>query len=139
MQTGDSAEPPREVFLKSLERCVADREFIPAFYARFIATSDEVREKFKNTDFEQQTRMLVRSLRLAAGATAGNPESLRELRERATTHDRNHLDIAPHLYSLWLAALMETACKHDVLWNAAIEEAWEIILGHVIDHMIAHY
>ncbi len=68
-----TAEPPKEVFLHSLNRCRGDEGFIPAFYARFMAASDEILDKFRNTDFTQQNQMLLRSLTLAADATAGEP------------------------------------------------------------------
>ncbi len=130
---------PKELFLASLERCASDEAFIPAFYRRFLATSDEIREKFQDTNFEQQNRMLLRSLKLSAGATFGEPESLRELRDRAETHDRHHLNIRPGLYQLWLKAVIATAREYDVEWDAAIESAWNTILGHVINHMIRYY
>lgn len=44
--------------------------------------------------------MLLRSLKLVAGATAGEPKSLREIRQRAETHDRYHLNIEPEHYDL---------------------------------------
>jgi hypothetical protein len=44
--------------------------------------------------------MLRRSLKLSAGATEGESAALAELKERAETHDRNHLDIKPELYDL---------------------------------------
>ncbi len=130
---------PKDRFLDSLDRCAESEKFIPAFYARFIAASDEIGEKFKDTDFERQNRMLLRSLRLAAGATAGDSNALRELTERAETHDRHHLDIAPRLYDYWLSALIETASEFDGQWNDTIEEAWLSTLGHVINHMKRHY
>ncbi len=83
--------------------------------------------------------MLLRSLKLAAGATSGDPESLRELNERAETHDRHHLDIQPKHYEAWRTTIIETAKEFDPSWNEEVEEAWHTILGHVIKHMIRHY
>lgn len=129
----------RTHFVASLERCTRDESFIPAFYQRFLATSEEIREKFRDTDFEHQNQMLLQSLRLAAGATVGDSASLRELRNRAETHDRHHLNIAPRLYDDWLNAVIETARKFDVEWSDAVEESWRAILGHVIDYMRRRY
>ncbi len=130
---------PKDRFLESVDRCADCGDFIPAFYERFLATSEEIREKFKDTDFKRQNRMLLRSLRLAAGATAGNPESLKEVRERAITHDREHLNIQPRLYKLWLNAIIATAREFDPQWDAKVESAWRRSLGHVIEHMIKYY
>ena len=131
--------PPKERFLASLDRCSNDESFIPSFYDRFLGHSEEIREKFAHTDFDKQNQMLLRSLRLSAGATAGQPESLREIRERAVTHNRQHLNIEPRLYETWLTTVVNTAREFDPEWDDTIEEAWKTVLGHVISHMIRHY
>jgi len=130
---------PKDRFLRSLERCSGNENFIPSFYDRFLDCSDEIREKFSHTDFEKQNEMLLRSLNLAAGATAGEPESLREVRERAETHDRHHLNIEPRLYEFWLTSVLETAREFDAEWDDTIEDAWNTILGHLIERMVKHY
>lgn len=129
----------RECFLESLDRCSANGHFIPAFYKRFLASSEKILEKFRYTDFEKQNEMLLQSLRLSAHATAGEPESLREIRERAESHDRRHLDISPELYQNWLHSVIETARECDHEWSVETEEAWGIILGFVIEHMVKFY
>jgi hypothetical protein len=130
---------PKELFLRSLERCKQSRAFIPAFYDHFLKSSDAVKEKFRFTDFEKQEHMLLRSLELCARAADGDPEGLRELRDRAETHDRRHLDVDACFYSLWLNAIILTASDFDPEWDSEIERAWRTILGHVIDHMVLHY
>ena len=132
-------ESPKDCFLQSLDRCRRNIEFIPKFYERFLSSSDEIRDKFKFTDFEKQNQMLLRSLKLAAGATSGDRESLREIRERAETHNRQHLNIEPALYDLWLSCVIDVAREFDEQWNESIEDAWNAILGYVIRHMIKYY
>ena len=83
--------------------------------------------------------MLRRSLELTAGATAGTPEALREINERATTHDRHHLNIEPALYDVWLETMIETARDFDDQWDETIEAAWRRILGYVIQHMVRKF
>ena len=130
---------PKEIFLISLNRCLAQDSFIPTFYEKFLASSEEVRKKFRFTDFEKQSKMLARSLQLSAGATSGDVESLREISERAKTHDRYHFDIKPHLYDLWLDTLIATAQDIDELWDEKTEASWRKILGFVIQHMVKRY
>jgi hemoglobin-like flavoprotein len=129
----------KEQFLRSLNRCTEQPGFIPAFYERFLSTSDDIRERFRHTDFEQQHKMLLRSLQLAAGATVGEPASLRELGERAATHDRRHLNVTPGLYDIWLDTVIATARDFDDHWDASVEDAWRSILGYVISYMIKRY
>ena len=114
----------KDCFLESLERCNSDESFIPAFYKRFLSTSDEISAKFQHTDFKKQNKMLIRSLKLAAGATAGESEALQELRDRAETHDRYHLNIKPDLYDAWLNAVIKTAREFDSQWDDDIESTW---------------
>lgn len=130
---------PKKLFMESLDRCAASEDFIPAFYNRFLISSELVRSKFKDTNFPRQNKALLRSLRLAAEATDGRPFALKEIQERAVTHDRHHLDIEPGLYVNWLAAVIETAAEFDDQWSESIERAWREILGHVIHHMTKHY
>ncbi len=83
--------------------------------------------------------MLLRSLELSAGATAGDAEALREIQERAITHDRDHLNIRPEYYALWLDSIIAAAKDYDPEWEDSVESAWREILGHVIKHMIRKY
>lgn len=130
---------PRELFLQSVQRCTASAGFIPSFYERFLAISDEIRSKFLFTKFEKQNEMLRRSLELCAGATAGEPDSLAEINERAETHDRHHLNIDAHLYEYWLEAIIETAQEFDQEWSDEVELAWRRILGFAVQHMTRKY
>lgn len=129
----------KERFLESLKRCADNPGFMESFYERFLASSVEVKNKFVRTDFKKQHAMLIRSLKLAAEATSGNTAALREIHDRAETHDHNHLDIKPHLYDLWLASVIETASEFDPIWNETIGAAWRNILGLAIQQMIKHY
>lgn len=129
----------KDIFLKSLERCSQNEKFIPGFYEHFLSTSEEIREKFKHTDFAKQNQMLLQSLKLVAGATLGEPSSLREMRERAETHDRHNLNIEPRLYDFWLDSVIETASEFDAEWDESVEQAWHAVLGHVILHMAKFY
>lgn len=133
-------EPNLNMLLqKSLIRCASKDNFIPAFYRYFMSSSDEIQSMFENTDFDKQNKMLIRSLSLTATAATGNPESLRELKERAKSHDRHHLNIEPRFYTLWLEAIVKAASENDPKWNAGVETAWRTIFGHVVKHMIKNY
>ncbi len=131
--------PPKDLFLQSVKRCTASSGFIPAFYNRFLNSSEEIRKKFRFTDFDKQHQMLTRSLELCVGATAGDPDSLAEMRQRATSHDRDHLNIEPRWYDSWLETIIATARDFDDQWSDEVESAWRTILGHVVGYMIRKY
>lgn len=130
---------PKDEFLGSLDRCSSNDAFLTDFYKRFIESSDEVRHKFRHTSFDKQKRMLLKSLRLSAEATSGDPKALSDLTDRGETHNRRHLDIKPELYQLWLESLITTAQEFDGQWTESTERSWRTVLGFVIRRMTADY
>ena len=70
MNEGDIA-----LFNDSLERCTARHDFLDRFYQTFVASSKEVAEKFKHTDFERQKMVLKASLYTMMLAAMGKPEA----------------------------------------------------------------
>ena len=113
--------------------------FYPSVLRSLFVSSDEIKNKFRFTDFDKQNAMLSRSLELAAGATSGDPESLREISARAETHDRYHLNVEPRLYDIWLETIIETARDYDANWSEVVEASRRSILGHVVQHMVRKY
>ena len=51
-------KPAIRIFNDSLARCLSNDRFFRRFYELFLASSQEVRDKFRNTDFAKQNRML---------------------------------------------------------------------------------
>jgi hypothetical protein len=49
-------------FNDSFERCINDPHFLDQFYDIFLASSDEISAKFKDTDMGTQKAMLMTSL-----------------------------------------------------------------------------
>lgn len=130
---------PKEQFVASLQRCSADNKFIPAFYQRFMASSEDIRVRFRFTSFERQNTLLLKSLELAAAAIDDDPQALADLKARSETHNRHHLNVKPEQYDLWLEALVATAAEFDDAWTPAVEKGWRTVLGFVIRRMIAAY
>ncbi len=128
-----------ELFIMSLERCTSKPCFIPDFYERFLASSKEIQKRFENTPFEHQNKMLLRSLSLSVKACNGESKALADLRDRARTHDRHHMNIKPEFYNLWLESLMISASKFDDEWCDTTERAWRKILGFVINRLKRQY
>jgi hemoglobin-like flavoprotein len=129
------ATQSRDVFLASVNRCLAEPGFIAGFYERFLRSSPEVREKFRQTDMERQFRMLV------ANAVQGEEGSIArgDLPRLAKRHSREGLDIGPHLYALWSDCLVATAKATDAQFDAAVEAAWRETLAHGVRYMTDRY
>jgi hemoglobin-like flavoprotein len=131
----------RDTFLGSLRRCRASAGFLDAFYERFISSSEEIRDKFKNTDMQRQVRMLEDSLFVVANAVQGEEGSPArgDLPRIAARHSRHDLDIRPELYDIFLDCLMATVRTHDTQFSAEVEAAWRETMAFGIDYMRARY
>jgi hemoglobin-like flavoprotein len=130
-----------EPFIASLKRCLAVPGFMDGFYQRFVTSSDEVRQKFRNTDLTRQARMLSDSLYALAVAVQGQRGSPAwgDMPRLAARHSRQDLDIPAHLYDHWLACLVETARSNDPEFTPEIEAAWRATLGVGIAYMKERY
>jgi hemoglobin-like flavoprotein len=131
-----------DLFLASLKRCLAQQpQFTRHFYDRFIGVSDEVREKFRNTDMQLQVRMLEDSLFVVANAVQGEDGSIArgDLPRIAARHSRHDLDIRPGLYGLWADCLVDTARACDPAFCADIEQAWRGVLAQGVQYMVDRY
>jgi len=130
-----------ETFRASLGRCLATPTFLHSFYDLFTASSAEVREKFKNTEFARQTRILSDSLYIMAVAAESQPDAVgwKEMDRLAERHSRRGLDIRPALYDTWLDCLVAAAKQFDPQFSAEVEAAWRTTLAPGIERMRAKY
>jgi hemoglobin-like flavoprotein len=135
----DSA--PIETFRASLGRCLAVPGFLHTFYDLFMASSAEVREKFRNTEFARQTRILSDSLYIMAVAAESGEDSVpwREMDRLAARHARTDLDVRPGLYDSWLECLILAARQTDPMFSTEVEQAWRETLAPGLEHLRSRY
>jgi hemoglobin-like flavoprotein len=133
--------PTRDVFLASLNRCLAEPGFVAGFYERFLGSSREVREKFRGTNMERQFRVLADSLYIVANAVQGEEGSVArsELPRLAERHDRHHMDVGPHLYGHWTDCLIATAKATDPQFDDVVEAAWRETLAFGVRFLTERY
>lgn len=124
-----------ERFLDSFERCLGKPEFLEVFYDRFLASSDEVAEKFRNTDFKRQRRMLKTSLIAMVAVLAKKSADLSELQSAASSHGPRGLDIRPQLYELWLDNLVLAVSTCDERYTHELGGLWREAMQPGIDYM----
>ena len=126
-----------DAFRASLKRCLEAPSFLKDFYDRFVASSEEIREKFRNTDFERQNRILADSLYVMAVAAEGGPDNFawREITQIAKRH--NELGVGGTMYDVWLDCLLRAAAAHDPQFSPLLESAWRKTLVPGIEHMRA--
>ncbi|QEF96648.1 hypothetical protein Mal15_06760 [Stieleria maiorica] len=123
----------------SYRRCMRGDGFIDTFYRLFLASSDEVRIKFQFTDMVHQKLVLRESLLMLILYSENQDRSQAELIKLAERHDRNHADIAPHLYELWLDTLCIAVAQHDPEFTPQVEQLWRDAMQPGIDLMISRY
>ncbi len=136
---GTATEHDIEVFNDSLERCTRSSGFLDRFYELFLASSDEVAEKFRHTDFRKQKRALRISLYLMMSVTEGKPEGDAHLERIARLHSKADRDIPPKLYDLWLDSLVLAVKEFDPLFGEETEKAWRRIMRPGIEFMKSKY
>ncbi|WP_341936423.1 globin [Marinimicrobium sp. C2-29] len=131
-----------QLFDESYERVVLEtrkgQTFFEAFYQRFLASSPQVRQKFRHTDMARQRSMLKKSFyNLMAFYASGSVDSV--LEHIALSHSRKGLDIAPELYDLWLDCLTATVESYDPAFDESVELAWRLVLSPGITYMKFKY
>lgn len=128
-----------DVVQKSYGRCLSSGDMLQTFYDYFLSSSPVVAEKFKNTDFDNQKKLLKHGINLmimfAAGTFAGN-SGLKRLQH---SHSRHNLDIKPEFYGLWKQCLIRAVQKHDYKVDSEITKAWDEVLGKGIKFITAGY
>lgn len=124
-----------EIFNDSLERCNMHPDFLVRFYEIFIASSPEVAEKFKNTNFSKQRRVLKASLYLLIFAAEEKPEGLAHVERMAEIHGPNQMNIPSHMYDLWMESLLQAVKEFDVAYGPRVESAWRNMLQEGVELM----
>lgn len=117
-----------------LGREIDGRGFFDAFYNNFLNASDEVKEKFANTDMDIQKGMLKKSFYHLL-VFYGSNQADDYIEKIAIAHDRHHLDVRPALYDLWLENLVITLKCYDTEFNDDVELAWRLIMAPGITYM----
>jgi hypothetical protein len=125
--------------MASYHRCRASEGFVDTFYALFLAKSQEVADEFRGTDFTRQKLMLRESLLAMLLFNLGSDDAREELERLAKRHSRRGVDIAPHLYQLWLDALCEAIEQHDPKFTVDLGKQWREAMRPGIELLVARY
>ena len=127
------------IFNESFLRCQTKAGFLDRFYELFLDSSEEVRKKFKNTDFNKQQMALKSSFYMMLLTIQGNARGHRYLEEIAELHSKKRLDIKPELYDLWLECLMKVVKEFDSEFDNEVERVWRSLMNQGIKLMQSRY
>jgi hemoglobin-like flavoprotein len=100
-----------------------------------LAKSQEVADRFAQTDFQVQKRMLRESLLQVLCMQKEIPGSRKEIEELGDRH--RELNITPKMYEMWLDALCEAVAVHDPQSSDQLLTAWRRAVQPAIDLMIS--
>lgn len=118
-------------FHDSFDRVKERPGFFDVFYERFLASSDEVAEKFAGLNLARIKRLLRDSFYLILMASDGNPAATKRLEQLGDLHEQ--IGIGRHLHDLWLETLMSVVEEFDPRYDAEVDRSWRAVLGVGID------
>ena len=128
-----------ETFDRSLGRCNSKPGFLDRFYELFQNHSEEIAEKFRDTDFQRQKSALRSSLFVMVVAVEGGEAAVAYLDQVARQHSRKDLDIGPELYDVWLDCLIQSVREYDPDFTDETEELWRDVMRFGIKYMTDRY
>ncbi len=124
---------------ESLQRCLAQPDFLDIFYDRFLASSDEIKAKFTNTNFPNQKIMLKASLHIMLMLAQGGLKDTKTLQELADRHSHRDLDIDPKFYRYWVDSMLAAVRSCDPEYTPDIAAAWINALQPGVDFFTSKY
>ena len=124
---------------RSFERCESNGDFAETFYRNFFASSPEVPEHFKDTDFRRQRTVLRDSVQMMVTHDVADVEMRQLLEDLGTTHSRHGRNIRPELYESWLDSVCATAAQLDPQWSNQLEREWRVCLRAGMQIIMAAY
>jgi len=99
----------------------------------------EIRQKFANTDFDKQRKLLRKALLSAITFSAGGTVARERLEVIRTSHNRMHLDIRPEFYPVWVDSLVKSVSVCDPKYSGRLDADWRAVLQPTVDFLISGY
>ena len=108
--------------------------FFNLFYEIFVSSSPEVAAYFQNTEMNQQITVMEKSFYklFAFYASAKSDDYLIKI---AQSHNKQHLNVKPYMYDIWLDSIIEAVKQTDSKCDFQVELAWRLILSPGITYM----
>jgi len=109
-------------------------QFFDVFYRRFSASHTDIAKAFKDSDMEKQKNNLKKSLLYGVNFIE-NSNSLDYMHKIAVSHNKQHYNIKPEFYDLWMDCMIETVREFDSNFCDDIELAWRLAFAPCITYM----
>lgn len=137
-------EPDKAQQVKqSLGRCLLNKapgkDFLDAFYDELLAIDPRIKPLFAQTDMAKQKELLKQGLTMLVMYSSGVGLAKTSIKHLAVKHDREHLNIDPGMYRLWVESLLRCIRKYDLKYDAALGKAWREVVEPGISAMKQEY
>lgn len=126
-----------DIVFQSYGRSCNKPAFYDTFYNIFMGKSPAVRAMFVHTNMEKQHGLLRGGILWLIMHARGMSDS--KIHALGKSHSREHLNVHPSFYAIWLDALMESLSAHDPQFSPELENIWRKTLQPSIDLIISHY
>lgn len=126
-----------DVFFASRDRCMADSQFIPAFYGQLFHIAPELESYFSRVDMGRQENMLRTALYELADLDNFTIEKMNFWLDLSTKH--HEYDIQQEHFDSWMSCMLKCVSEHDPQYNKEIEKAWNGKLEQIIALMTLMY
>ncbi|CAM3489641.1 globin [Parendozoicomonas haliclonae] len=126
-----------DAVFQSYGRCCKSPRFLEDFYENFMASSDAIKERFKDTDMSSQYHLLRSGLLWMILRARGMSDT--KLKDLGESHNRNGYNIPPQWYDLWLEALLKTVAAHDEEYTSALAGQWRSVMLPGIEMIRSRY
>jgi hemoglobin-like flavoprotein len=124
---------------KSLGRCLHEGDVFDAFYRVFLEQDPRIPERFTNTDWEEQKRLLRHGVNNVIAFHDGSYTARNALERIRYTHGRDRLNIPPDLYDFWIESMITAVRQFDPEFDTRLEESWRQLLREGVDFVRAGY
>ena len=132
MQENEMDSNNDDVFL-SFGRCTLKKDFFEDFYNDFINRSPEIKTMFTNTNMTKQRQLLKDGISYMIMFAKKSATGTAKMEQIAQLHDRQHFNVRPELYALWLDALLDTVKRHDPQYTPEISKSWIATMNMGLD------
>lgn len=129
----------QDMVRQSYGRCLQDSSFFDKFYDRFLSSSDEIRVKFANTDFDKQKLLIKNGINMVIMFANENKVAVNAINRIRDSHSSARMDIPPRLYDNWRTCLLETIKECDPKLEAECLKAWDEVMRLAITHITEGY
>ncbi len=126
---------------ESYERCQKDDKFFDIFYRILLSKSNDIKDRFTNTDWIRQHNLIKLAIKSAI-LYAEQPEysfAYKNIHDIAISHSKSEMNIKPELYPLWLDTLAESVQKCDPEYTDELIINWRKVISPTIDLIISKY